>query len=974
MPLRQQALKDLAEERAVAQEYIRRPMLIGGLKFDIRVYALVLCAEPLSVFVFRRGLVRFATVAYRPPTSGNLSTQRMHLTNYAVNRRPGASPPPPAATVAGEHSTLHGPGALAGDATAAEQSGIKWSLEALYEYLDDNGHSSAVLWAAMKDIIVKSLLAVQPLLAHEYALATAHAADPHRCFEVLGYDLLLDSAARPWLVEVNHSPSFQTDAPLDVAVKSALIGDALRLARPEPAAARRFRKEMKQESIMRLNGKKTTKPGRRTSWIPAPDPGASTPDAASIATSSQPGSTGRGPPPPRRPGAVDTERAAMLRRRAAFEARPENCGGWERAYPPACAEAAAAYAECLAAARAAFESHHSCRLRVHLDSLAARHMRQPDTAQHGLAAAPRPSPDAAHNSSRPHPQPQTQARVSSRHARPPCAGYRGRHAGHVASPAGYLQGEPGESDDEARCEAASDGRSPRRSASHAQPTAAAQGLRRDTPDPRGEQALAPQPPHVTGATAVTEGVSGAAARTAARAAQQHRVPPSRGVSATRGSRVGMVHPVTTTTQRSDGAAGHVLCAVAQVVSNAPAGDTHAVPAGKPTAAVAAGGNGAATGNSVPALPPAGDIGKLQGSMHERQRPAAPGGAVLTTLTVHGRCPAEHAVADGDAAEPGAAARVAAETGGVEHNAGAITTSQCLAQSDNAIGGSCRGPDGRHACSGAPLHVDEQAVGSSAAAVACQPGELGVRPEKSGHAAREMQRATVPAHADSTERGSGAAEVRVVRGSLSLERVAVRGRRPARHSLLDTGQLPTHVHSSRPAAPGSLWGRAPGALPQHVGGLQAMHMELAGNCRNDRARDAGASVPLRAASLDVPHASVVRLRPGLGVGDGMHAGGLFRGASQVAQRVSRGPIIRAGSLQAAVGRPVATGGMAAEHARTAWAQAVRQLQGGCVGAAGEAGAAAAASAQHVARPGGNRKSEAPRETVIRLLRSAAPQGP
>ena len=36
----------------------------------------------------------------------------------------------------------------------------------------------------MKDIVVKSLIAVQPLLAYEYALATAGAADPHRCFEV----------------------------------------------------------------------------------------------------------------------------------------------------------------------------------------------------------------------------------------------------------------------------------------------------------------------------------------------------------------------------------------------------------------------------------------------------------------------------------------------------------------------------------------------------------------------------------------------------------------------------------------------------------------------------------------------------------------------------------------------------------------------------------------------------------------------
>ena len=46
------------------------------------------------------------------------------------------------------------------------------------------GHSSAALWEGMKDIIIKSLIAVQPLLAYEYALATANSPDPHRCFEV----------------------------------------------------------------------------------------------------------------------------------------------------------------------------------------------------------------------------------------------------------------------------------------------------------------------------------------------------------------------------------------------------------------------------------------------------------------------------------------------------------------------------------------------------------------------------------------------------------------------------------------------------------------------------------------------------------------------------------------------------------------------------------------------------------------------
>lgn len=134
-----QALKDLGEERAVAQEYIRRPMLIHGLKFDIRLYALVLCAEPLDVFVFRQGLVRFATVPYRPPTTGNLSTQRMHLTNYAVNRR-AAGAGGAAAHFADVDAAVNGSASPPGaDSAGSEQCAIKWGFETLFEYLDANG-------------------------------------------------------------------------------------------------------------------------------------------------------------------------------------------------------------------------------------------------------------------------------------------------------------------------------------------------------------------------------------------------------------------------------------------------------------------------------------------------------------------------------------------------------------------------------------------------------------------------------------------------------------------------------------------------------------------------------------------------------------------------------------------------------------------------------------------------------------------
>lgn len=36
-------------------------MLIDNLKFDFRVYVLITCIQPLRVYLYKDGLVRFAT-------------------------------------------------------------------------------------------------------------------------------------------------------------------------------------------------------------------------------------------------------------------------------------------------------------------------------------------------------------------------------------------------------------------------------------------------------------------------------------------------------------------------------------------------------------------------------------------------------------------------------------------------------------------------------------------------------------------------------------------------------------------------------------------------------------------------------------------------------------------------------------------------------------------------------------------------
>ena len=47
------------------------------------------------------------------------------------------------------------------------------------------------------------------------------------CFEVLGFDIYIDDQLKPYVLEVNHTPSFATDSVLDAKIKKNVIKDSL---------------------------------------------------------------------------------------------------------------------------------------------------------------------------------------------------------------------------------------------------------------------------------------------------------------------------------------------------------------------------------------------------------------------------------------------------------------------------------------------------------------------------------------------------------------------------------------------------------------------------------------------------------------------------------------------------------------------------------------------------------------------------
>jgi len=180
----------------IIQKYIEAPFLYNRRKFDIRIWVLftfISKTYKFEVFVFKEGHLKACSETF------NLDSDDLyvHLTNYSVQKY--------------------------NKNFSKIEIGNEISFETFQKELDKRGDGKNF----KKDVLPKIIKIIA--ISANASKNKINILSRKNCFEIFGYDFILDKNFEPFLLEINTNPGLEISSPLIEMLVPRMIDDAFRL-------------------------------------------------------------------------------------------------------------------------------------------------------------------------------------------------------------------------------------------------------------------------------------------------------------------------------------------------------------------------------------------------------------------------------------------------------------------------------------------------------------------------------------------------------------------------------------------------------------------------------------------------------------------------------------------------------------------------------------------------------------------------